>query len=77
MSNNKKKNDAIAQQCEQIRSRASMFDRGHIMNDYDLFIAASTILLSPYDLSYTNVYVTDFFTFLAGALTYTYVYVSP
>ena len=45
MSNNKKKNDAIAQQCEQIRSRASMFDRGHIMNDYDLFIAASTILL--------------------------------
>ena len=42
---NKKKNDVIAQQCEQIRSRASMFDRGHIMNDYDLFIAASTILL--------------------------------
>ena len=30
MSNNNKKNDAIAQQCEQIRSRASMFDRGHI-----------------------------------------------
>ena len=45
MSNNNKKNDVIAQQCEQIRSRASMFDRGHIMNDYDLFIAASTILL--------------------------------
>ena len=41
------------------------------------FLAGFTAFITPYDLSYTNVYVTDFFIFLAGALTYTYVYVSP
>jgi len=46
--NNRKNDDIskfIAHRCEQLKSRASMFDRGHIMNDFDLFIAAKTILL--------------------------------
>jgi len=50
MSKYKNKNDElinkyIAHRCKQLDSRASMFDQGHVMNDYDLFIAASTILL--------------------------------
>lgn len=49
MSNKYKNDDVInkyiAHRCKQARSRASMFDQGHVMNDYDLFIAAQTMLL--------------------------------
>jgi len=49
MSNKYKNDDVInkyiAHRCKQARSRASMFDQGHVMNDHDLFIAAQTILL--------------------------------
>ena len=55
MNNNKKKNDAdadlininkfIAHRCEQAYSRASTFDKGHVMNDFDLWVAARAILL--------------------------------
>lgn len=49
--NNKKNNDLIVVnkfielRREQLYSRASRFDRGHIMDDFDLWIAARAILL--------------------------------